>query len=140
MVCMDGVTTTPRQRQDRAGQYRSIFLSQFATPDIFTIEVAQLDSENCRLQFVQPAVHTWLFAHIPLPPAVLAELSHAACDGWVVCHYRACVTQSSKVLGGIEAECRRMAPGASFAAAQRCAVRLRTVFDNVQPVSVGEIH
>src|SRR4030095_4017396 len=77
----------PWKSQRQIGKQPLIVTSQFPTTCIPLLQVAQLYSKDCCLQFVQSAVYSGHGADLSFSPSVFAELAHSPGELCVIRNY-----------------------------------------------------
>src|SRR5262244_714508 len=100
----------------------------------------ELDSQQRRLELVEPRVQARKVTDIPLAPPVFSKQTRLLGQTRIVRDDSATIAQRAQVLGRIEAERRDVPPRTRLAAAQVGAMRLGAVFDDEQAVPFGDVH
>jgi hypothetical protein len=120
-----------RQRRVVAGGDRG-------SPGVLGIEIAQPDAQDRRLQFIQPAVHAGLGAHVTLAPSILAQRRDPRAQLRIRRRHDAAVAERAEILRGIEAEGRHVPEAADTLAGDRRAMGLGAVLDDPDPRRPGQ--
>src|SRR6185436_2657415 len=102
--------------------------------------MAELDSQNGRLQFIEATVDPGNFADVSLFPTIFSQGTHAATKLFVIGCHRAPISECSEVLRRIETECRDITEGSDLTAFPSCTVSLRAVLNHSYSMSGGDVH
>ena len=104
------VLTVPRRRSTRVTTglkwapetAPSMRISPITAAAVPFIEMSELDAQNRRLQWIEPAVATLNFIHIFYARAVIAQHADAVGDFWIIGRDRAAIAHRAKILAGIK--------------------------------------
>ena len=88
----------------------------------------QFNTQNHRLQFIQPAVVTDYIVVVSVAAAVITINSNLLSNFIVICGYQPPVAISAKILARVKTKRPRLAKGAGHSSTVSTAKRLRTVF------------
>src|ERR1700761_4813955 len=99
-----------------------------------TVNKAQLNAQNRRLQRIEPAIPANLIVVVALPHAVHAKRGCTLGDPGGVGGDHAPFAGRTEVLGGVETEGGRVPQGSSFAALPTSTKGLGRIFDQQYPV------
>ena len=118
--------------RDRRSERASIMLRDFPAARIFFRQILQQNAKHGRLQFIETAVEAGNCAHVTVLPTILAQQPHLLRKARMIGDDSSSIAECAEILRGIKTERGEISPRSSESSAQRCAVRLRAIFNHAQ--------
>src|SRR5437899_623077 len=113
-----------RQAQCSALQVGVVRASEYLPLPVLVVQIAQFGPQNGGLDFIQATVEARRLTDVSLLPAVLTQRPNPLRKLRIIGDHHTSVAQRSEVLGWIETEGAKIAPGAHLFALKRGAVGL----------------
>ena len=128
-----------RQADKRIGETFIIHVSNVGTVAIILVEALQLDSQHCRLQFIDATIVTRILEHILLLRAIVSQGAYHPRQFIIVRGYTPRIAQCPEVLSRVEAVSGSMAQRACSLFSVVTPVRLCVILNQQQVVPFAQL-
>src|SRR5215813_4184635 len=127
--------------QGGMSELRVIVSGVVLSAPIPSVQVTELDQQNCGLNFVQTEVSPDSLVVILRLAAVRAQYLHALSECRIVSGAHSAIAKCAEILAWKEGKAAYIADASGTATVGRlCADRLRCVLDYAQPICLGQLH